>query len=171
MWPPQWAGRLVAGARGLLGGVGFVNRGDRLFVLCIVARLTRNWTRSPPSGPARHLLQCASALTRAGRSSRRDRRGIASGVVLAAVLWLLLATTRGSCRRTRAGGVLGTVGAAAQDGTSARTPRPPWRVAHDGRMAWLCMRYIDAPLRADAAAARPGYGIFTQYGVTKLSAR
>jgi len=70
------------------------------------------------------------------------------------VLWLLL---RYDARLVPAylatGGVLGTVARAAQDGTSAAYAAAAVGVLTTVAMAWLCMRYIDAPLRADAAPA------------------
>ena len=158
MWPPQLGGSTWSPAlAAFLGGVGFVNTvAIGLFVLCIVARLTRNWTRYAAVGAGLViLLQCASALTRGGpQLAGAIVAGIASGVVLAAVLWLLL---RYDARLVPAylatGGVLGTVARAAQDGTSAAYAAAAVGVLTTVAMAWLCMRYIDAPLRADAAPA------------------
>lgn len=160
LWPPQsggstWSPALAA----FLGGIGFVNSaGIGLFVLCIVARLTRNWTRYAALGVGLVvLLQCASALSQGGpQLIGALAAGIAGGAVVAAVLWLLLRyDARLVPMYLATGSVLGTLGRAVQDGTPTAYGVAAVSVITTMAVAWLCMRYVGTPLPPAAVAAEP----------------
>jgi len=151
VWPTLADGQWSALAGGLLAGVNTIPRvGAALFVVYVIARLTRGFTQRAWLGVGLLvLLQCATAFAQAGgQYVGAAIAGVTAGLTSAAVLWWLL---RYDLRMVPAfvatEAILGATLRAIQVGTPTAFAALALDVAATIAMAWIATRYIAQPLR------------------------
>ena len=160
-WPTAWGGGLASPLAGaILSGAGFLSAaGIGLFVLYAVARLTREWTRHAALGVALVVaLQAAAVLAQSGGGGLAPAfaAGLATGVALVAVLWLVLRYDATLVPPYLATGlVLATIARAMQDGTPVAHGLAAVAIAVTVAVAWLVTRYVATPLPATPTAPVP----------------
>ncbi len=157
VWPAAWGMGLASPYAGaVLAGIGFLSTVSiGLFILYVVARLTHDWTRRTGLGIALVVvLQVAAALAQGGGNlGPALSAGLAAGLVLSAVLWLLLRYDPRVVAPYMATGIVLTIAARAiEEGTAQAYAAASLAAATLVGVAWLVMRYLATPLPAPAAA-------------------
>jgi hypothetical protein len=157
LWPPLQSAALWSPLGGaVLAALGLVPAaGMALFVLYLIALVTRHWTRRAWLGIAIvTLLQSAAALSSPGGGSATGAvvAGIVTGLAAAAVLWLLL---RYDVRMVPVylgtGVALASIVHAAQIGTADAWAASGATVAVLGASLWIITRYLGRRLPPPAA--------------------
>jgi hypothetical protein len=157
LWPNLQGASLWSPFGGaILSGLGFISSaGMGLFVVYIVARLTDDWRRRRLLGMGIVVvLQCAAALLQAGANvAVAAASGVAGGLAVAAVLWLLL---RYDARivpvYVATGVVLSMIVRAVQEGTPGGYAATGAAAVVTAAMTWAVTRYLATPLPPAAAS-------------------
>jgi hypothetical protein len=161
IWPSPTLAQWSPAFGAVVSGINFIPlAGVALFIVYLVARLTRGFTRHAWVGVAIIvLLECAAALVQAGGQYVGALiAGTAGGLTASAVLWWVL---RYDLRMLPAYVATGAIAAALMRASQAGTAHA-WALfainaAVTVAMAWLVTRYIERPLPV-ATASSPTAG-------------